>query len=943
MPIEINKVDLGLDFLSIISQEISNLTKDGHKVIVLFPNIRPIRFVNKMLTLEQNLCTEFYTIEKFLYDMVINYYPSKIKYLNQIERVLLILKLIKSVPEIYNYLGGRDDLVYLWAKRLSSVFEEIDKQMLGGMLQNFQYVEAIDEAKKIIENIKTLYKGYRELLLNLTSNGDIYLKTVDAVKTEDFKQYVKDKTILVCGTVYLSNAELKIYEEIANITSIKFFFHTDLNERDHFDFEGEKYSFGIYSIIDYSIEKLKKISNLIYKDHEGEKRDTKINIHELSDTLSEGKVLKDILPKNTGEIEANCFGIILPSESSLMPILSQLDNMEINVTMGYPFRNTEAGIFISHLFDVLSELYNKFINNQPLILNYETILKLLDSSICYGVKSSYFDAISLRKSIYEDRMPAVNIETKGYANLFLKFLQIKSLKDFSSLMEEFFNNLEEEKIDIFTQKNIFLFLSKVIYPLKEIYSEKHFDVNIIFVQRIIMDMINDLYIPFEGDPLRGLQIMGFLESRYISFDTVVFVDMNEGVIPPLHKVDPLLPENIRKDIGLPSYKEREDLVRYNFFRALHSSNTAHIFYKSGSSSTERFLRSRFVEQLILMEELRSKSKFHPQRYYFSIFPNKNESDGIKKDSFVAKKVEELVNNKLSPTQIDEYIKCPYFFYLKRVKGIKGRVNFQSGFDAVNVGKLVHNILEQCYKNIKGSLTDKDIDNFSKLTNSTIEDFPKSIEKFKDFESIDTFLKKLDKFRFEVLKITIKDRLFKYFKWQKEIIRKENIEIIDLEKYLLDKKLNIHGYADRIELVEKEDKKETILRIIDYKTGGYSRIFSQRKLKKVDFETLEGKFGLKEIEIINRYVPSVQLPLYIIAASNEYGNKKFEAVIHNISEPEKFLAGTISLSKDDDDFPRYYDIIKYITQHMINSEKIYPLPGDGCKYCEYLYMCKFEKV
>jgi len=44
------------------------------------------------------------------------------------------------------------------------------------------------------------------------------------------------------------------------------------------------------------------------------------------------------------------------------------------------------------------------------------------------------------------------------------------------------------------------------------------------------------------------------------------LDINEGIIPSGNKVDPLLPETLKKQMGLSSYKEREELMKYYFFR-----------------------------------------------------------------------------------------------------------------------------------------------------------------------------------------------------------------------------------------------------------------------------------------------------------------------------------------------------------------------------------------
>ena len=101
-------------------------------------------------------------------------------------------------------------------------------------------------------------------------------------------------------------------------------------------------------------------------------------------------------------------------------------------------------------------------------------------------------------------------------------------------------------------------------------------------------------VPFFGTPLRGLQVLGFWETRGLSFDEVHILDMNEGVIPGFRKADTLLPFAARQALGLPTYKAHERRMAYYFDVLIRGAGRAHVYFVESKDKE----RSRFVEALI---------------------------------------------------------------------------------------------------------------------------------------------------------------------------------------------------------------------------------------------------------------------------------------------------------------------------------------------------------
>ena len=51
------------------------------------------------------------------------------------------------------------------------------------------------------------------------------------------------------------------------------------------------------------------------------------------------------------------------------------------------------------------------------------------------------------------------------------------------------------------------------------------------LRRLVSQLVSSSSIPFHGEPVVGVQIMGVLETRNIDFDNVLLLSCNEGNMP----------------------------------------------------------------------------------------------------------------------------------------------------------------------------------------------------------------------------------------------------------------------------------------------------------------------------------------------------------------------------------------------------------------------------
>ena len=102
------------------------------------------------------------------------------------------------------------------------------------------------------------------------------------------------------------------------------------------------------------------------------------------------------------------------------------------------------------------------------------------------------------------------------------------------------------------------------------------------------------YTPFAGTPLRGVQVLGFLETRNLKFENVIFLDANESIIPDTTREDSFLPFKARQMLGLPTYLDREEIMFYMFDTLIRGAKASHLFYVENDEKE----KSRFVERFL---------------------------------------------------------------------------------------------------------------------------------------------------------------------------------------------------------------------------------------------------------------------------------------------------------------------------------------------------------
>jgi CRISPR/Cas system-associated exonuclease Cas4 (RecB family) len=939
MSLEIVKVDFSEDIIGYCK---GLLEETEQNVVFITSHKRPIRFLNKRLEFTKVLNTDFFTIEEFVEKINFEHF-SDFKVHTPPERYLFFLELIvEKLPRIANNFisRGKGYLLLKWAKRLSALFDEIERQLLFSNLRDFQYVENILEVKILLENLKTLYEDYdRKYNENqILFLGRMFKNAADITKSESFITNYKDSTFVFGGFASLTNSEKKIIENLSNHFCVKYIIQTDLNCRDIFSIDEKEYSFDTFSLMAEVEKSLKytditEVNNSFYK--------TNFQFYEFSNAHEEALFIADKISeilKNDKDIKLEEIGVVIPENFILLPLLNALNVKKINVTMGYPFYLTDIGIFIDALFNLLIDLQKNKKNCSENRVSVPVLLKFLNTNISLMLDEK-FNIAHIKQKIFSSNISFYKFDDdcKLFKEIFLLFLNCKSFNCFYEAFLKLFEHFDRSTLNRdenrFTVQMLQLFYQNIVTQIKKLHTNQNVD--ILFFYHFLQEILKSTNVPFEGHPLQGVQILGSLEARMLNFKYLVYADVNENIIPNLEEVDPLVPEDIKSELKLTSYKDREKVVKYNFFRQIYSAKDVTICYRSGVSSSDKYLKSRFLEQLILSLEMEKKEKIAPKIFNRSFAILKKLNNFIEKTAEIDEHFKNL--NSFSPSALDIYLTCPYKYYLSKIKQISPFTNFENIFEANTVGTYVHILFEDGFKKyINKKLEKNDLEHIKYSILENLEKWDKFFEgklfnnkEDEEIAKLKEYLLSQTHFETHALKVILNKRVENYFDTLLNDF--QSFTVYKTEYQMKSFAYKLHGIADRVDKIDNNGS-ETI-RIVDYKTGQSVNTPKITKLSEIlEFED----FDEQDIVKLKNILVSCQMPAYLIMADELFKDQDIKVSIFYLGRSKNNIKELDKINID------YYKLaIKNIISHMNESKKIYAIKDEHCRYCDYKNVCKFN--
>ncbi|MFR9566950.1 MAG: PD-(D/E)XK nuclease family protein, partial [Rikenellaceae bacterium] len=330
--------------------------------------------------------------------------------------------------------------------------------------------------------------------------------------------------------------------------------------------------------------------------------------------------------------------------------------------------------------------------------------------------------------------------------------------------------------------------------------------------------LQTLRIPFEGEPLEGLQVMGILESRNLDFRNVIILSMNDDNFPTNQLSKPsFIPYNLRLAYSLPTPEHHEGVYAYYFYRLISRAQSVWMLYSSHAGEMSTGEPSRYIHQL------EYESTFPISRVAVGVDVNMvaNETIEVEKSGRVAEQLSRFLDVDspvtLSPTALFRYIACPLRFYLYSLAGVRRDEQISEEVDAPMFGTIFHAAIEKLYEpyvNIVGvgealkELVSKG--SVEEAVECAINDhyLKKECAKLADYSGNLLLVK-------EIVTKYIKGGVIAYDVANPQfVVRGVECDINDDYEFELGRRVRFKGVIDRLDSLDSGE-----LRVVDYKTGG----------------------------------------------------------------------------------------------------------------------------
>ncbi len=762
-----------------------------------------------------------------------------------------------------------------WAQILLQDFNEIDRYLIPHN-KIFSYLTAVqslnhwslDENKTaFISNYLSFWnklpKYYEEFSINLLQKKVGYQGLLYREAVENLEAYIQnneDTKHVFLGFNALNTAEETIIKELLQNEMAEIYWDID----QHF------------------MQNPIHDAALFTKQHKRNWSYFKTNpFNWLSSNYNNTKNIHSIgVPKNIGQAKQiglllnkiakqdaslNNTAVILGDENLLIPVLNSIPKsiQALNITMGFPLKSIPLASLFEKLFILHKKTNATFYYKEVIgILSHQFIKPLF-----YNETQNH--AINAIDIIHKNNVTRLNFsEIKTLLNFNTPLITIlfgnwnnntsNAIKHCIDLIFCIKKHLDKDKNNnllaleyTFKFYNLFMTLVKLNDTYKYIN-------NVATLFDIYKELLSNETLDFQGEALKGLQIMGMLESRVLDFETLIISSVNEGILPSGKNNNSFIPFDVKLENNLPTYKEKDAVYTYHFYRLLQRAKNVYVLYNTEIDTLNSGEKSRFITQL----ELEGIHKITHQ-IALPKTPLINEIvREVEKNDAILNKLIHFANKGFSPSSLTNYIRNPIDFYHEKILNINTLNEIEETVASNTLGTVVHNTLEHLYKPLENEyLTPFILDGMKSKINEKVAFFFKEEYKQGDI----TTGKNL------IISEIAKRYVLNFINEEIKILKAGNtIKILKIEVEGNKLCLNIPELSYPIYLkgkVDRVDELNGVTRLIDYKSG----MVKQNSLTIEHWEDITSDY--------TKYSKSFQVLCYaLILNNNETLNSPIEAGI-----------------------------------------------------------------
>ena len=685
-------------FLEYVAEDIiGKYGTDLSRIAVVFPNKRAALFLNEHLAriAGQPVWSPAYITISDLFRQHTDLKPAD------------PIKLICDIHKSFTKCTGIDETLdhfYGWGQLLLADFDDIDKNMADAdsIFCNLKDIHELDDISYLDDEQKEMLKRFfanfsddieselKKRFLSLWSHfGDIYHDynrrlTEQGIGYEGaiYRKVASEETLhlkydkyLFVGFNLIQKVERVLFSRLMKEGKAKFYWDFDeyymptARAQQSASVPNNTASFAAY-LTDFPNE-LDNTDRDIYANMRRPKR---IRFISSPTENAQARFASNWLLENGRYKAGRKTAVVMCDESILLPIMHSLppEADKVNITSGFPLAMTPVASLVMLLFD----LYTLGLRNKGTAFNPHYLKKLMAHPYARHLQEVHL------KGVHSKGVHLSQVHQEGSAAL---------LQHIATLVKQVGIATKQEG-DALTQESVFRMFT-ILNRLAALADSGDLLVDNTTLRRLVSQLVGAASIPFHGEPVVGVQIMGVLETRNIDFDNVLLLSCNEGNMPKGVNDSSFIPYSIRKAHGLTTIDNKVAIYSYYFHRLLQRAGDITIAYNNSTDNGHTGEMSRFMLQLLV----ESGQKIDHYSLTAKNQPSPLMPKAIEKDEAAIGKLEEM--SKLSPSAINTYIRCKLAFYYQYIAHIKEPDSDPETIDNRMFGNIFHRAAYLIYKDI----------------------------------------------------------------------------------------------------------------------------------------------------------------------------------------------------------------------------------------------------
>lgn len=836
------------------------------------------------------------------------------KYLVNAADLFQNLSLLKTYENLYNYLSD---------EQIKNI------QQFWGSFSNVNSYEMQQRFVSVWSVLYPVYQKFRDYLIEnqLAYEGMVYRDVAERIQQKRTLDLPSEKIVFI-GFNALNTAEKKLFEHL-KIQGIAEFF---------WDFDISYIYDPVHQAGFFLRDNLTRFPSPVgWKLHEKVNTGRKVKVFSVGSDIAQVKTASSSLNKlaETVTIEEDT-AWILADESLLPQVLDALPDAinDVNITMGFPMRLSQTYGFLESLFTLYH--YRKRSDNQTSfyfkhvihLLQHPFLLKRYKSEI-----QDFIQRVQTQNQVYinSNNIPDVDVLQLIFHAPMNIFEWLRALLEhFIQANLDVTEKSESEKLELEFLFHVYTAFNQI----EEQLDGKGIEVSLPTLRRMVYKIIRNFKVPFSGEPLKGLQVLGLLETRAVDFKNIFILSFNEGIYPKTSASPSFIPYNLRKGFGLPTLEHQDSIFAYYFYRLMQRAERVELFYNSKSDGLSSGERSRFLHQMIYqqthdVEEI-------PIKLPLSTFAQRAIEIGQSEET--TEKLQKYTPSStkiLSPSALNVYLDCSLKFYFRYIAEIPEPEEVSEEVDAAIFGNILHDAMEAIFNQRTSTVIDRTFidgilageDGIESIVETAFQKNYAGGNRLFSATGSNAILKKvITSYCRQILKVDLMQAPFEIVE-----LEKEHKLVLPVSSNPGIPEVVIGGKIDRI------DRNSVSLRIIDYKTGkaehGYnklSELFEKDNFKrnKAAFQTFFYSYIYQTL-----HDSGVQPGLYPV--KNIY-NANFDFRIFRKEKQKKIYITNFKEIRDE-----FQMLLKQLVNDMFSPNEVYKQTKDVriCAYCPYKNICR----